>query len=104
MHVTGSHVPATASWGDPCQGVLLTGNYRSREKSSALRDYGSRTGTGRYCIKALQQDQEQDVALNSGRTALADVGGLFERVAQLQYAPVVVVTAHDLHANRKAAG
>ena len=36
-------------------------------------------------------------------TALPDMGGLFERVAKLQYAPVVVMPANDLHADRKAA-
>jgi hypothetical protein len=43
-------------------------------------------------------------ALHDRWTALADVGGLFERIAQLQYAPIVVVTADDLNANGKAAG
>jgi hypothetical protein len=33
----------------------------------------------------------------------ADIGGLFERVPQLQYAPVVVMTANDLDFNGKSA-
>jgi hypothetical protein len=42
--------------------------------------------------------------LNHNWAALPDIGGLFECVAKLQYAPVVVMPANDLNANRKAAG
>jgi len=40
--------------------------------------------------------------LNHDWTALADMGGLFECVPKLQYAPIVVMPANDLNADRKA--
>src|ERR1700677_4045230 len=90
-----------------------------REKSSALRDYGVPNRRSRVLYQGfaarsrtrLRVLPEQilvtgncSVAPNDRGTALADVGGLFERIAQLQYAPIVVVTADDLDANGKAAG
>jgi hypothetical protein len=38
------------------------------------------------------------------RAALADVGGLLERISQLQDSPVVVMSPDDLKPDRKPAG
>jgi hypothetical protein len=100
-------------------GFWFTGDDRKREKSSTLRDYGvpnrrssvlyqGFAARSRARLEVLPErilaTSNLSVALNDRRTTLADVGGLFERVAQLQYAPIVVVTANDLNTNRKAAG
>ncbi len=95
---------------DPCQSCSLA-IWKLERKRSVQRDYGvPNQGFGRYSIKALQQDQELDwawsgsakvVFLNHNWTPLPDVSGLFECVAKLQYAPVVMMAANDLNTDRK---
>jgi hypothetical protein len=46
---------------------------------------------------------ERSQLLDHRRPAFAYVGRLLERVTQLQHSPIVVMAAHDLHANRQTA-
>jgi hypothetical protein len=81
----------------PSRGIAMA----STSKPKAFR---VKCEAARLCSKIkIERRSAMIIALNHCRTTLSDMCGLFECVTKLQHAPVIMMTANNLHTYRKAA-